>query len=113
MSIFTCLLTHRLIYLFHSLPDMTTKIHKLSSTYNMHLHKARAIVNILDNYLPYRYISEVINRCYKMEHPVNSQYVKDVKRFQIKDPVVLSVILEFAREKEKAHKRLEQLAKNH
>lgn len=64
----------------------------------------------MDAYLPYQYINEVITRCKKKRMIINSQYVRDVKRFQKKDPVVLGVILEFAREKQKAHKKLEQLA---
>lgn len=78
----------------------------------MRSHKAKSIVNAFEKYLPYRYISVVIERCAKKKHPVNSQYVRDVKRFQKKDPVVLGIILEFAREKQKAHKKLEKLAES-
>ena len=76
----------------------------------MRPHKAKSIVAVFDKYLPHRYTAEVIERCRKKKHLVKSQYVRDVMRVQIKDPVVLGVILEFAREHEKAHKKLEKLA---
>ena len=78
--------------------------------YNMRPHKARSIVNAFEKYLPYRYISQVIERCKAKGQLVNSQYVRDVKRLQKKDALVLGVILEFAREHEKEHKKLERLA---
>lgn len=76
----------------------------------MRPHKAKSIVDDFEKYLPYRYISEVINRCKKNKVVVKSQYVRDVKRLQKKDALVLGVILEIAIENKKQHQKLEKLA---
>lgn len=78
----------------------------------MHSHKAKRLVERIDNYLPRTYTAEIINRCAK-KHKIldlTDQYVKDVKRFKLRNPVVLEAILEFARENEKAQKKLEKHA---
>jgi hypothetical protein len=90
---------------------MTTKIHKLTTLYNMQSHIAKSIVDKIDHYLPYTYVDEIIRRM-KAKHDVDvtSQHIRDVKRYQIKNTLVLEVILQFAEENKKAQKKLEKYA---
>lgn len=78
----------------------------------MRSHKAKNIVQTLDTYLPKQYIQEVIKRCEAKDLKVKSQYVRDVKRFQRRDPAVLGIILEIAIEIKEAQKKLEEFAKH-
>ena len=91
---------------------MTTNVNKLQVLYNMRPHKAKRIVTKLKEHLPRLYVSEVIARLKEQGITVNSQHVRDVKRFQRKDPKVLGVILDFAVENEKATRKLENLAED-
>lgn len=72
----------------------------------MHSHKARRIVQTIDNFLPYTYTQEIIDECKKKhKKEINDQYVRDVKGLRRKDIAVFDIILEFARKNEKIQKR--------
>ncbi len=88
---------------------MNTKVNKLIELYNMRLHKANRIVQLLDNHLPKRfYALEIAQRCRKKKIDVSAQIVRDVKGFRTKNSKVLDVIVGFAVENEKAQKRIEE-----
>jgi hypothetical protein len=90
---------------------MDTKVTKLMDLYNMQLHNAEPIVELIDEYIPKRsYTTEVLKRCKKKKIVVSDQVIRDVKSFRTKNPKILNVILEFARENEKAQKELESIS---
>lgn len=76
----------------------------------MHPHKAKSIVDTIDKFLPSRYISEVIKRAKKKKLNASTQYVRDVKRFKTRNPEILAIIIDIAKENEKAIKKLEKMA---
>lgn len=77
----------------------------------MRSHKAMRIAEKIEEYLPSRYTEEIIKRCADLDLTVTDYYVKDVKRFKTKNAQVLNLILEFALENEKQHKKLEKTIK--
>lgn len=89
---------------------MNTKVNKLMELYNMQVHKAEPIVELIDNHIPRTYTDVIIDRCKKKKISVSDNTVKDVKLFRRKNVRVLNVILEFARENQREQRKLEQLA---
>jgi len=92
---------------------MTTKINNFKELYNVRLHKAKSIVQKIEKFLPHTYVSVVISRV-KKKHgiDVNSQHVRDVKRFQRKNLQILNVILDLAEENRKLQMKIENHAAN-
>ena len=78
--------------------------------YNMQLHKAKPIVDLIENHIPRFYTDTIIDRCKQRKMVVSENVVKDVKLLRRKNVQVLNVILEFARENRKAQRKLERFA---
>jgi hypothetical protein len=92
---------------------MTTKINNFKELYNVRLHKAESIVQKIEKYLPHTYVSTVISRVKKKHRiDVNSQHVRDVKRFKRKNLQILNVILDLAEENRKLQNKIETHAAN-
>lgn len=109
MLTFTCLLAKRLIYLLHIITRMNTKVNKIKELYNMQLHKAKRINDLIDNHLPKKcYAEKVIENCEALGIPISNDIVRNVKNMRTKNSEVLNVILSIATENKKAQKKLEK-----
>ena len=75
----------------------------------MQSHKARVIVELLDNHLPKRsYTDTIKKKCSDLEIEVTDQVIRNVRNFRSHDIKILNLIVEFAQEHEAAFKKLQK-----
>lgn len=89
----------------NKLIQLMTNINKFKELYDMQSHKAEEVALLFKDFLPHGYSQDVVNLANEKEIEVSSGVVRSVKAGLVKNIKVLTVLVEYAKEKKEAAKK--------